>query len=108
MATINKLQPTATLPYPLNLNAGEALNVFLLSLVRQLSDALNSNSNTVNTMADEFNTAFLLPTYAKAALPDVAVNNQGLIMVSDDVGGRVPAFSDGVNWRRVTDRNVIS
>ncbi len=31
-----------------------------------------------------------------------------LIYVSDEVGGSVPAFSDGTDWRRVTDRAVIS
>lgn len=47
-----------------------------------------------------------LPKYAKAALPAQAL--AGLIFVTDDTGGAVPAFSDGTNWRRVTDRNVIS
>jgi hypothetical protein len=31
-----------------------------------------------------------------------------LIYVSDEVGGAVPAFSDGTNWRRVTDRAIVS
>ena len=43
-----------------------------------------------------------------AALPDAAKWRGGQIQVSDDIGGEVPAFSDGVNWRRVTDRNVVS
>jgi hypothetical protein len=30
------------------------------------------------------------------------------VYVSDDVGGPVEAFSDGVNWRRVTDLTIIS
>jgi hypothetical protein len=45
--------------------------------------------------------------YSKSALPSAAQRGQ-LIYVVDDVGGAVPAFSDGTNWRRVTDRNVIS
>lgn len=54
-----------------------------------------------------------IPTYAKADLPDAATNFQAddfssLIYVSDDVGGAVPAFTDGTNWRRCTDRAVIS
>jgi hypothetical protein len=47
-----------------------------------------------------------LPKYAKASLPTQSIG--GLIYVTDDVGGAVPAFSDGTNWRRVTDRAVIS
>jgi hypothetical protein len=47
-----------------------------------------------------------LVKYAKAALP--AQDAGAMIYVTDDTGGAVPAFSDGTNWRRVTDRNVIS
>lgn len=50
----------------------------------------------------------LLPQYAKTALPSAADNVGAMIYVTNDAGGAVPAFSDGVNWRRVTDRNVIS
>ena len=31
-----------------------------------------------------------------------------MIYVSNEVGGAVPAFSDGTNWRRTTDRAIIS
>lgn len=30
------------------------------------------------------------------------------INVTDEAGGYVPAFSDGADWRRVTDRAVVS
>ena len=49
-----------------------------------------------------------LAQYPKASLPSASANTGNLIYVTDDVGGAVPAFSDGTNWRRVTDRNVIS
>lgn len=45
--------------------------------------------------------------FAKASLPSAATAG-GVIYVSDDVGGAVLAFSDGTNWRRVTDRAVIA
>ncbi len=32
----------------------------------------------------------------------------GMIFVTDESGGAVMAFSDGTNWRRVTDRAIIS
>jgi hypothetical protein len=48
----------------------------------------------------------VLPSYAKAALPTPSIG--GMIYVTDDAGGPVPAFGDGTNWRRVTDRAVIS
>lgn len=49
-----------------------------------------------------------LPSHVKAALPSAATYARGLIYVPDDVGGAVPAFSDGAAWRRVTDRAVVS
>lgn len=32
----------------------------------------------------------------------------GIVMVSNESGGQQPAFSDGFNWRRFTDRAIIS
>lgn len=45
---------------------------------------------------------------AKAALPSAATYVYGIIYVTDEAGGAVLAFSDGTNWRRVTDRAVVS
>ena len=42
-----------------------------------------------------------------AGLPDASKPGQ-VIYVSDEAGGAVLAFSDGTDWRRVTDRNVVS
>lgn len=53
-------------------------------------------------------TATKLPAYNKAALPNANTYWDCVIMVADDVGGYVQAFSDGTNWRRVTDRAIIS
>lgn len=47
-------------------------------------------------------------SYAKASLPAAAAGAGQMIYVSDDVGGAVIAFSDGANWRRVTDRAVVA
>jgi hypothetical protein len=40
-------------------------------------------------------------------LPSVSPAGQ-MIYVTDESGGAVPAFSDGTDWRRVTDRAVVS
>lgn len=48
-----------------------------------------------------------LPSYAKSSLPTTSPAGM-MIFVTDDTGGAVPAFSDGSNWRRVTDRAIIS
>jgi len=48
-----------------------------------------------------------LRSYTVATLPSAAAAAE-LIYVSDDAGGAVPAFSDGADWRRMTDRAVVS
>lgn len=48
-----------------------------------------------------------LPSYTVATVPPASPAGM-LIYVSNEVGGAVPAFSDGTNWRRVTDRAVVS
>lgn len=42
-----------------------------------------------------------------ATLPSASPAGQW-IHVTDETGGAVPCFSDGTNWRRVTDRAVAS
>jgi hypothetical protein len=50
----------------------------------------------------------VLASFFKADLPDAARWAGSWIYVSDDIGGAVPAFSDGAAWRRATDRAIIS
>ncbi len=50
----------------------------------------------------------LLQPYAKANLPTSDIPPGAQIYVTDEAGGAVPAFYDGTNWRRVTDRAVVS
>lgn len=45
--------------------------------------------------------------HVKTALPS-ATQTGRVIFVSDETGGAVLAFADGTNWRRVTDRAVVS
>jgi len=56
---------------------------------------------------------FMIKAYAKANLPSASSWSDNstfssLVYVTDDAGGPVVAFSDGTNWRRVTDRAIIS
>jgi hypothetical protein len=48
-----------------------------------------------------------LRSYTVGTLPSAATAGQ-LIHVSNETGGAVPAFSDGTNWRRVTDRAIVA
>lgn len=49
-----------------------------------------------------------LPSFIKTNLPDSARYRTCWIFVADEAGGAVPAFSDGTEWRRCTDRAVVS
>ena len=49
-----------------------------------------------------------LKNYTVATLPSASVYPYGTIYVTDESGGAQPATSDGTNWRRHTDRAVVS
>jgi hypothetical protein len=48
------------------------------------------------------------PQYTVAGVPSASAYTGHMIYVSNETRGSVMAFSDGSNWRRVTDRAVIS
>jgi len=49
-----------------------------------------------------------LDSFTVATLPDASDYEGAMVHCSDEIGGAVPVFSDGTNWRRVTDRVVAS
>lgn len=53
-------------------------------------------------------TTLQLDSYTVTTLPSAAENVRTIIYVSNESGGAVPAFSDGTNWRRMTDRSIVS
>jgi hypothetical protein len=50
---------------------------------------------------------FVLPSYTTTTLPSASVAG-AMIYVTNETGGPVPAFADGTNWRRVTDREIVT
>lgn len=53
--------------------------------------------------------AVRVASMAKTSLPSATDTGAGAMLhVPDEAGGAVLAFSDGTNWRRVTDRAVVS
>jgi hypothetical protein len=59
-------------------------------------------------LKEPFDHPIRLASYTVDTLPAAGESSAGLIYVSDEAGGAVPAFSDGTNWRRVTDRAIVS
>lgn len=49
-----------------------------------------------------------LMSYTVTTLPAAELWADSIVIISNEAGGKVPAFSDGTNWRRVTDRAVAS
>lgn len=47
-------------------------------------------------------------SYTVAGLPAASAGAGQIVFVSNETGGAVLAFSDGANWRRVTDRAVAA
>lgn len=73
-------------------------------LVRGQAERLRATANGVTISG-----SMRLPTYTVAGVPSASTHGAGaMIYVSNESGGAVVAFSDGTNWRRVTDRAVIS
>jgi len=61
------------------------------------------------TNCAEFAGAVRPEGYSVASLPLASDVGPGAIAyVTNEAGGAVPAFSDGTNWRRMTDRAVVS
>jgi hypothetical protein len=50
---------------------------------------------------------FVLPSFTTTTLPSASVAG-AMIYVTNEAGGAVPAFADGTNWRRVTDRAIVT
>ena len=67
---------------------------------------LLSTANTW-TLAQTFSAPPVVPSYTVAGVPSASPAGQ-LAYISNEAGGAVLAFTDSTNWRRVTDRAVIS
>lgn len=55
----------------------------------------------------------MVRAYTVSTLPDAGDWSDNdtfssIVYVTDETGGAVIAFSDGTNWRRVTDRAIVS
>lgn len=69
--------------------------------------ALNAYGDAIMREYFSYPGPVAVKSYTVVGVPAVAPAGQ-IIYVSDEAGGAVIAFSDGTNWRRVTDRNIIS
>ena len=83
-----------------------------------IADTVTSNfdlGNIIDAVVDSYNwgqfgftpSQLILPSFTVSTLPTADPAGQ-MLLVTDESGGVVPAFSDGTNFRRVTDRAIVS
>jgi hypothetical protein len=87
------------------------IRTVLLQNMTRMSHSWESWFNQIYRMFNEsieLQKPIVLARYTVATVPDATVYTGGTIYVSNESGGAVMAFSDGTNWRRVTDRQIIT
>ena len=72
------------------------------------SQIIATKANTVYMPEIELQSVARFAEFTVATVPTASLHTGGFIMVTDETGGYIPAFSDGTNWRRVTDRAIVS
>lgn len=83
-----------------------ALNFIDLGLVSaSTTSSYDLGSLTISGLI--FPTQLVLPSFTTESLPPTSPSAQ-LAFLSDDEGGASIIFSDGTNWRRVSDQSIIS
>lgn len=79
------------------------------NLDQQFFSLFQGMNQVLSALVQKTGTIPILPSYTVAqatSLTGIATGT--MIYVTNETGGAVPAFYDGTNFRRVTDRNVIS
>jgi len=81
--------------------------------VDSASIVFKTNSTTAITIDTNqrttFSAAIILKSFTVGTLPSASAAGAGAqVYVSNETGGAVPAFSDGTNWRRYTDRAIVT
>ncbi len=68
----------------------------------------NNNVATFGAASNDMLVPTTFPSYTVAGVPSAVGLRGAIIYITNESGGEVHAFSDNVNWRRVTDRAIIS
>lgn len=96
--TFNNLTISSTLTVDSLVNSGAGAPT--------ISSGNNLNLEAVGQVIT--NAPFVLKSYTVAQLASVAATTGAVVFVSNETGGAQPAFYDGTNWRRFTDRAIVS
>lgn len=94
---------------PANTAGADAIVQSDLELLAPQDSLFQGNTRRLQATAGRLDASVPVgfPAYTVAGVPSASPAGQ-MVYVSNEAGGAVMAFSDGTNWRRVTDRAVIS
>ncbi len=76
----------------------DQLELWVKQVFENLTSVNDTKSYTVAELAD-------IPA---SSFDPVVIGRAAFVYVSDESGGAQMAFSDGTNWRRFTDRAIVS
>lgn len=101
-------ESTSKMVFAINGNRSQA-NVFGGLLVQGEVSNLNLTAPPTVPAGSIFATSMMRPgSFTVATVPSASGNAGAMIYVSNESGGATIAFSDGTNWRRVHDRQIVS
>lgn len=72
------------------------------------SNPIRTASGKVRVKQITFDTVLPLPEFTKVALPGPFGLAGAICSVSDVTGGPALVYSDGINWRRLSDRTIVN
>jgi len=78
-------------------------NIITSNIVQTYFDDITDKLNT-NLLGD----SVIFPEYKVSTVPSPVNNTNGVIIISDEVGGRTLATSNGIDWFRVSDGVIIA
>jgi hypothetical protein len=104
--TGNKLATNITVNTTANVRSGNLRTVSTAILNTVTANILTVAGNTTSTNTVSTGLT-VLGVYTVSTLPAPVVVG-AMVFVSNALGGAVPAFADGANWRSVVDRSIIA
>ena len=93
---------------PVYWDTSSTLNSSIGDTFDSINAVTNLGNNNIILNAQQSSLPVTLPSHTVVQLGNISPTTGTMSYCSNESGGAVPAFYDGTNWRRVTDRNIVS